>query len=59
MGMGFAFNEVGLQKCMTNSRKKQSIQFEILFIDLKISVLRIIGISITNYCIQVYPITNI
>ena len=37
MGMGFAFNEVGLQKCMTNSRKKQSIQFEILFIDCKIS----------------------
>ena len=22
MGMGFAFDEVGLQKCMTNSRKK-------------------------------------
>ena len=57
MGMGFAFNEVGLRKCMTNSRKKQSIQFEILFIDLK--TLRIIGIATTNYCIQVYPITNI
>ena len=57
MGMGFAFNEVGLQKCMTNSRKKQSIQFEILFIDLKI--LRIIVISISNYCLQVYLIANI
>ena len=57
MGMGFAFDEVGLQKCMTNSRKKQSIQFEILFIDLKI--LRIIVISISNYCLQVYLIANI
>ena len=38
MGMGFAFNEVGLQKCMTNSRKKQSIQFEIRLINLIINL---------------------